>query len=432
MSLAGSMYTAANGISAHANAMNVVSDNIANVNTTGFKSGSALFEDVLASSGVSSAGNGIPNGQGSNLSSVQQDFSQGTLLPTGQSTDLSLEGNGFFIMSGEFLGESGSYYTRSGRFHVDETGNLVNPQGLAVQGYLANSDGVLETGLGSLQIGGVSLQPPQSTANVSASANLDSGAAIPTTWDLQNPGATSSFSTSVTVYDSRGENHNLDLYFSAAGSSTYNWYGVVDGAEIAGGTAGTNALVGSGTLTFNTNGSLATVTGNSLSVSFTDATPNQAIALDLGDPTGSGGTGIKGLTSYAGTSNLTMLEQDGFSQGALVGLSVTGDGVINGNFTNGKTRVLGQVAVASFASNAGLARIGDSMYAETAESGLAIIGNAATGGRGSVASGSLEQSNVNLAQEFINLMAYQRGFEANTRTVQVADQMMQELVNLGR
>jgi flagellar hook protein FlgE len=431
MSLAGAMYTAANGLTSHSDAMNVVSDNIANVNTTGFKAGSALFEDVIASASVSGTGS-IPQGQGSDIADVEQVFTQGTLLPTGRPTDLALEGNGFFVVSGSFQGEEGSYFTRSGRFHIDHDGDLVNPEGLALQGYTANRAGILETSLNNLHIGGVSLQPPNSTTSISCSANLDAEAPVQPTFDVDNPGETSTFSTSVAIYDSRGDSHNLDLYFSDSGPSSYNWYALVDGGQVASGTPGKNFLAGSGALTFNTDGSLNAATGTSLSFDFIGATPGQSITLSVGDPTSEGGTGVQGLTSYAGASNLTQMQQDGYSQGALLGVGISGDGLITGNFTNGKSRLLGQVAVASFINNGGLSRIGGSLYSQTGASGLAIIGDAATGGRGSIASGQLEQSNVNLSQEFINLMAYQRGFEANTRSIQTCDQMMQELVNLGR
>ncbi|KAK1548150.1 hypothetical protein Q3G72_007634 [Acer saccharum] len=437
MSLSGAMYTAANGLNSHSDAMTVVSDNIANVNTTGFKAGSALFEDIIASAVVSGTRQSIPEGQGSKVASVEQIFTQGTLLPTGRPTDLALEGDGFFVVSGSFEGENGSYYTRSGRFHIDNNGDLVNPEGLAVQGYLANSGGSLETNLSNLHIGGVTLQPPQSTSSIVAAANLNAEASIPPAFDVDNPGETSSFSTSVAIYDSRGDAHNLDLYFADSGTSSYNWFALCPGEDMTQGIAGKNYAIGSGSVTFNTDGSLNSTTGSQLTFDFVGATQGQIVDLDLGDPTSTGGTGVQGITSYAGVSNLTQMEQDGYGQGALLGLGVSGDGLITGSFTNGKTpngktRTLGQVAIASFINNGGLQRIGGSLYSQTGDSGLAIVGDPATGGRGSIAAGSLEQSNVNLSQEFINLMAYQRGFEANTRSIQTADQMMQELVNLGR
>ena len=430
MSLTTALFTAANGLNAHGEAVNVISDNIANISTTAFKSSQARFADVIASTvGDSST---ATQGQGAALSNTNTDYTQGTLLPTGVPTDLALQGNGFFIMKGSFGGSSGTYFSRNGGFGIDQNGYLTNPNELIVQGYPVDGNGLLQTEVTDLKLGSVSLIPPRVTTVIDCRANVDSGSAVVSTFSLTAPATTSTFGTSVTAFDSRGQERNVDLYFTNNGSSSFTWYAVVDGSEVTGGTAGTATQVGTGTLTFNTDGSLATQSGTSFSANFLNATPSQVINVNFGTPTSAGGTGTDGMTSYSGSSNITYIAQDGNAEGALLGISVSQDGSITGAFTNGQPRLLGRVALASFSDQQELTRMGGTLYTATQGSGLPAVGPPGVGGRGSVVSGSLEQSNVNLSNEFITLMTTQRGFESNTRSIRAADQMLQELVNLSR
>lgn len=432
MSILSSLYSAISGLGAHGKAMDVVGDNIANVNTIGFKSGRGRFEDVLGNT-VANASLVGAAGQGSRMAGVSQTFTQGALLGTGVATDLALEGDGFFIVNGNFQGVDGSFYTRAGQFHLDADGKLVNPQGLGVQGYAADARGVLSNQLGDLVIPPTAQVPPQATAAVSVAANLDAASTPPAAFDPLNAASTSNFSTSITVYDSLGAAHNVDIYFRNASPGTFEWHALVDGGELTGGTAGVPVEGASGTLTFTTNGALDTETTAASSFDFLGATPGQAMTFDFGDSiTTDGGTGLAGVTSYASPNTVTTLQQDGFSSGSLAGIAVGEDGTVVGTFTNGERRTLGEIAVARFRNNEGLARSGGSLYVATDASGVPLVGQAGTGGRGSIASESLEQSNVDLAQEFVNLIAYQRGFQANSRTVSTADEMLQELVNLKR
>jgi flagellar hook protein FlgE len=432
MSILSSMYSAAAGLGAHGDAIGVVGDNIANVNTIGFKASRGRFEDVLGSTVAGGALGNTP-GQGSRLAGIEQMFKQGALLGTGVATDLAIQGNGFFIVRGTFQGVDGTFYTRAGQFHLDANGQLVNPQGLMVQGYAADALGNIGSALTDLVIPPTASVPPRATTRADIAANLDAAATIPPAFDPANPTATSNFSTSTTVYDSLGESHNVDIYFRQSAAGTWEWHALVDGGELAGGTPGTATEIANGNLTFTTDGRLDTEVVNVSTADFVGATPGQSVAFDFGDSiTTDGGTGMQGSTGYASPFNVTSLNQDGYASGALAGITVAENGTITGTFTNGERRTLAQVAMARFRNEEGLLRAGAGLYVDSQASGQALIGAAGSGGRGSIASGSLEQSTVDLAQEFVNLIAYQRGFQANSRTVKTADEMLTELVNMTR
>lgn len=432
MSLLGSLFSAASGLGAHADAMDVIGDNIANVNTIGYKTARGRFEDVLGSTVASAPETGIA-GQGSRMSGVEQIFSQGTLLGTGNSTDLAIQGEGFFLVNGSLHGVNGAMYTRNGQFHLDANGVLTDANGLRVQGYAADGLGNISATLGDISVPPTAMAPPQITSSVAMAANLDGSSTIPPAWDPLNPGTTSNFSTSVTVYDSLGAAHNVDIYFRQSAPGAWEWHAMVDGGELTGGTAGVPTQCANGTLTFTTDGYLDTEATAASDFDFLNATQNQAVAFDFGDSiTTDAGTGQAGVTAYASPSAVSSITQDGFASGALAAFSVAEDGTVTGTFTNGDRRTIGQIAVARFRNNEGLVRAGSGCYVASNDSGLPLIGMANAGGRGSIAAGALEQSNVDLAQEFVNMIAVERGFQANSRTVQTADAMLTELVNIKR
>ena len=433
MSILKSMYSAASGLGAHGAAVDVVSDNIANLNTVGFKAGRGRFEDILGATVAQSRVAGS-SGLGTKLAGVDQMFTQGALLGTGLATDMAIQGDGFFLVRGNFDGINGDFYTRAGQFHLDPTGVLTNAQGLALQGYLADAQGNIGTGITDLVLPANNAVQPQATTRVDIAANIDSGAPIVGAFDVLDPATTSNFSTSVTVYDSLGGSHNVDVFFRRTGVGAWEWHGLVDGGELTGGTAGVPTEIANGNLTFNTNGQLDTETVNASSADFLGATPGQSITFDFGDSiTTDGGGGISGVTSYAVQSSVSSVVQDGFTSGALAGITIADDGSISGTFTNGQRRVLGQVALTRFRNNGGLVRAGAGLFvASDQDSGSPLIGAAGTGGRGSIVSEALESSNVDLAQEFVNLINFQRGFQANSRTVHTADEMLTEMVNLKR
>jgi flagellar hook protein FlgE len=426
MSIWTSLFSGSSGLGAHGDAISVVGDNIANTSTTGFRASRAGFEDVLGGT----APNGQRFGSGVRLASVDTMFGQGAIQNTGRPLDLALRGGGFFVVKGQHNGVDGSYYTRDGRFSIDNNGRLVNSQGLAVQGYLIDPTGAVSTQLGDMQIGGTS--PPNPTTQMNMSVNLDATSTPPAAWNIANAAGTSSFSTSTTVYDSLGNGHRVDVYFRAQGGGAWEWHAVVDGGELAGGTAGTPTEIASGALTFTTSGALQSQTTTMSSASFVGAQPNQAISFSFGDPIASGGTGMAGSTQFAGASTVKAQSQNGYSAGELLEVLVDQDGTITGRFSNGNSRAIAQVAVASFAAEEGLARAGAQLFMVTRDSGEALVGVAGTGGRGAISGGALEGSNVDLGSELVTLIAYQRAFQANARTVSTADEMLQEISNLKR
>ncbi len=425
------MYSGVSGLRAEGEALGVVGDNIANVNTVGFKAQRAVFQDVLGHSILAGTSSALP-GSGVRMGDVQQLFTQGNLTNTGVSTDVALNGDGFLVVGGTVDGITGNFYTRAGQLTIDNGGVLVNQQGLSVQGYLANADGTLQASISDLRVPTASLSP-FATTEIEVTANLDPRAEI-LTFDILQPDTTSNFSTSITVFDSLGTARTLDVYFNNAGGNLYNYTVVADGAELAGGTPGTDTIVGTGSLQFTTDGALDTATTPPPSLNFAGgATANQEIDLNFGDDiTTDGATGLGGTTQFASESAVSSQAQDGFASGEFSGLAIDGTGLVQGLYTNGQKIAIGRLAVAKFRSNDGLGRAGQNLWIETRESGTAALGAAGAGGRASVSSGALESSNVDLGEEFVGLIQHQRSFSANSKTITTADEMLQELINIKR
>ncbi|MEM6996154.1 MAG: flagellar hook-basal body complex protein, partial [Myxococcota bacterium] len=243
----------------------------------------------------------------------------------------------------------------------------------------------------------------------------------------------SNFSTSVTVNDSLGADHRIDLYFVSNGAGAWEWHAMADGGELTGGTPGVPTEIADGNLTFTTDGALDTETINATSADFLGATGSQAITFDFGDAiTTDGGTGLVGSTQYASSSSVDSLSQDGMAPGELIDIITAEDGTITGVYTNGQTQPMAKVAIAMFSAPGSLFRASDQLWSATRESGQVVMGEAGTGGRGAVAQGSLEGSNVDLGAELVTLIAYQRAFQANARTISTADEMLSEIANLKR
>lgn len=427
MSITRAMYAGVSGLSAQSDTLSIVGDNIANTNTIGFKRMRATFENVLGGA------IGAPDnaGAGVRLGRSQQIFAQGALINTGQATDAALSGDGFFVVNGTVSGVTGNFYTRAGQLTVRNDGVLVTPQGMAVQGYSPSAAGGFDSQVGTIKLSTAQLQP-KATATMRVTANLDAAATPPVAvFDPQNPGPTSNLSTSMTVYDSLGNSHAVDLYFTKTGNGAWTVHALAKGDELAGGPAGQNAEIATGQLTFNSAGALQDVQwAPSASVSFVGATPNQPIALDFGTTIAAGGTGLGGTTQFGSPSAVSAQSQDGYSSGDLAGVKIESDGTVSGVYSNGQTVAAGRMAIAKFASNDGLGRAGQNMWVATRESGDAAIGAAGEGGRGAIVAGALEQSNVDVAEQFVNLITHQRAFQANSKTITTADQMLQELMTL--
>jgi flagellar hook protein FlgE len=310
-------------------------------------------------------------------------------------------------------------------------GTLINSSGLTVQGYMVNPDGSFSSQLGDIKLPPAGL-PPHATNKLTITANLDAAATTPAApWDPQNPGNTSNLSTTMTTYDSLGNAHTLDVYFRKTAPGTWEYHALARGAEVAGGVAGTNVEVATGQMDFTTTGALQNVTSLAGgTVSFNGATPNQALNFDLGKPIAAGGTGLEGSTQFGAPSAIAAQSQDGYTSGNLAGVKVDGDGIVSGVYSNGQTAAAGRLAIAKFRANEGLGRAGQNLWVATEESGDAALGAVGSGGRGSVVSGALEQSNVDVAEQFVDLITHQRAFQANSKTITTADQMLQELMTI--
>jgi flagellar hook protein FlgE len=427
MSITNSLYIGISGLAAHGDAIGIVGDNIANASTVGFKRARASFSDLLGGElGAQRLGGGVRLGQSQTM------WDQGAITQTGNPLDVAISGGGMFVMKGNHAGRPGQFYTRDGRFQLDNKGFVVDQHGLRLQGYAIDAKGTRGVSPGDLALGGRQSPPvPSSLANMTL--NLDSSKAVPPPFDPADPQNTSTYATSITVTDSTGASRHVDLYFRNGGGSPATWevHAMADGGDLAGGTAGTPMEIGTGTLTFDTDGKLM-AQSMSITASFNGATPNQAINLDFGDDIASGGTGLGGTTSFASASTVSAADVDGRGAGNLTDISISDDGTIEGIFDNGERRKLAQVALADFASLEGLERAGDGLVVETTASGKALIDVAGAGGRGSLVSGALEASNVDLGTELVTLIAYQRAFQANAKTVTTADEMMNDVNNLKR
>jgi len=430
MSILRTLNTGATGLSANGEALGVVSDNIANANTIGFKRSRANFQDMVASAGKSEL-NQV--GAGSRVGQVEAMWKQGTLLSTEAATDLALSGEGFFVVNGTASGVSGNFYTRAGQFHLDKDGFVVNGDNLKLQGYGADPRGNILGTVGDLRIGPTAL-PATRTAGVKMGVNLSANNVSPPEWNPLEPSRTSNFSSTMTVYDSLGNGHQVTTYFrkTEADPKVWEWHAMVDGAEIQDGVKGEPTQGASGTLTFDTDGSLLRETREPSEWNFVGASAGQDIEFDFGTTKDEGGTGLDGTTNFASPSTTNSSSQDGYAAGSVTGININATGTITGVFTNGQRRTLGQVAVANFKSVDGLNRAGQGLWVQTEDSGEALLGAASTGGRGAVVSGSLEQSNVDIGREFVDLISFQRGFQANSKVIQTADEMYGELVNMKR
>ncbi|HZR84494.1 MAG TPA: flagellar hook protein FlgE [Candidatus Binatia bacterium] len=425
MAILGSLSIARSGLVATGEALGVTSNNIANVNTTAFKGGRSEFADLVAAHGSRGS-----EGIGTRLADVSTSFAQGGIESTGRATDLAIQGDGFFVVrNGEdFL------YTRAGNFHLDASQTLVTGRGDAVQGFELDASGQPIGAPVDIDFGGATSQP-QPTANVQLASNLDASAPLidggfdGTTFDTAY--ATSNFSVPARVYDSLGVGHTVTFFFTRTDANAWDVNVAVDAGE-AGGTAGEIQSIGTASLTFNPDGSLAGPDPTDLTVTFNGA-DEQTITVDFGTPNtdATPGAGLDGLTQFGSPSNASATA-DGFAAGQLATIAVDGDGVVTGVFDNGQTRQLYRVALADFPSTQGLVQLGDGLFQATSESGSAAISTAGAGGPGRIVGESIERSNVDLAQEFVDLISLQRSFQANARVITTGDAVLNELINIVR
>lgn len=555
MGLSTALFTGVSGLNINGTGLSVIGDNIANTNTTGFKSSRAAFGDILSSSlGGSSS---FQIGRGGALQAVQQQFTQGTLETTSSPLDLAIEGDGFFIVKDP---NGAQFYTRAGQFKLDKSGDIVNPEGNRLQGYLTQQGGVL----GTINVSSLN-SPANDTSAVTISANVSSGtnvrhvvtsgesfyldvtnnvfhaawnagATVPVTltaqagitgaalaadvetqlnaalglgagtitvgytasntftftvpagntlnlhfenaagtaeqllgfqssllsiaggggpvgsndtsaigFDPASPVNTSDFSTSITTYDSLGNSHLITVYFRKTGEAgpisfpasatgnRWDWYALVPSSDSS---SGSTYVAAHGVLEFDTTGKLVNDTqgaGWANDFDFSGGvTQDQQINFNFGTALNSGGSGLDGTTQFGTPNSVLFQSQDGYTAGSLQSLIVNQNGAMTGVFTNGQTQKVADVALARFIAPTELTKSGRNLYTESNGSGVPIIGTAGTSGRGRIFANSLEASNVDLADEFVKMIAMQRGFQANTKVITAADELLTELGNIKR
>jgi len=423
MGLSSSLYTGISGLQSNSEAMSVIGNNISNSNTVGFKSSSTLFSDLLSAS-ISSASGSSQVGRGTEISTVKTAFSQGTFQTTSSGTDLAIEGDGFFMVSASDSSEV--LYTRNGAFSFDASGYLVNAEGYRVQGKSYNADGTLSSGDPTdIQVDINSQIPAKMTEEVSLATNLNSGSEVVGPFDLTDPTNTSNYSTSTQVYDALGNTHLVTTYFTKTSDQNWEWHTAIDSSDLDASVAGSGDLteIGSGTLTFDSSGNLLTggtgITNAGALMWSNGADSSQQISFDFQ------------TTQYASSSVVISQTQDGYAPGEVVDIEITQEGEVLANYSNGESISVAMITLATFSNPEGLSKAGGSLYAATASSGQARVGTAGAS-QGSIFTNSLEQSNVDLAREFVDMITVQNGYSANSRVITTIDEMLQELINLKR
>ncbi|MDQ7007286.1 MAG: flagellar hook protein FlgE [Acidobacteriota bacterium] len=433
-------YTGLSGLRAHSAAINVIGNNLANVNTVGYKSGRASFADYFNVSSARLGGNGSTNqvGLGVGMIGVQQLFNQGALQPTEVETDLALQGNGFFYLK---TPDGMSTFSRAGNFSFNANGDLVDPNGNRVQGYIEkDSQGrIIPTGaIGDINIPVGMTAPPAVTSYFEPRFNLNSEAQVDDPNTAVDESEPFQFSVGTSVYDSRGVEHNLTIQFVPQDSDgdgrldQWSWEARVprEDLDITINPGDPDYyVVDSGTMTFDGDGKMVTPAGNiSLSIpAWASGASAQTVEWRLYDSQGSALA-----HSYAENSAVESIAQDGYGLGRLHSLSIGPDGLVSGVFTNGQTLELAQIAIASFNNPDGLFRRGDNTYLTSVGSGQPAIGTAQTGGRGAVVARALELSNVDITEQFTSLIVAERGYQSNSRVITTADEILQETLSIKR
>lgn len=436
-----SMYAAVSGLRNHQTRMDVIGNNIANVNTIGFKKSRVTFKDafsqVLKGASRPQGGLGGTNpmqvGMGMVLGSIDTIHSKGNAQSTDNMTDLAIDGNGFFILNS---GSGSIYYSRAGAFRFDREGNFTNPDGLKVQGWYLNEQGkrlrgpdddILDPAAPPTDLALIhQLAQPKATANVVLSGNLHDGTPVGQL-----------FSRSFTVYDQKGNDYDVQIQFSCLEANKWKW-SIPNENHAAKGEDNekpvelpTDPITG--VIEFNENGSLKGVSlGTDPPTEHITTVPLWFVAPDGGTTTQE--FDFSAITQYADPRGESVMgvQQDGYTYGNLEEIVVDDKGVISGSYSNGTSRPLLQVAIAAFTNPGGLIGLGNSLYALSNNSGDPQVNSPGMGMAGTVAPSSLEMSNVDLSEEFTDMIVTQRGFQANSRVITASDEMLQELVNMKR
>jgi flagellar hook protein FlgE len=444
-----SLYSGVSGLDANQEFIDTIGNDIANINTTGYKSNEVQFEDLLdqtitgATTPTSAEGGVNPTqvGLGVKVAGVEANFTQGTTEQTGNPLDLSIQGSGFFIADAN----KQTVYTQAGSLELDGSGNLVTPDGYLVQGWAAGAGGTINTSsaLSNLTIPSGTGISANATSSVTLGGNLaaQSGWTAPTSSSGTTSTTTQGASTSVTVYSANGTPESLDLNFEQAATlpsgapkgAASAW--TVEGALTAPGATPDYTKATNATLYFDGSGNFLGyadqkgTAGASGSTSFSLTVPDQTTGAASG-ATQSFTLALPTITANASADTASVLSQNGNAPGTLESYSIATNGMIEGVFSNGQTQDLGQIALANFSNPDGLLRAGDTNFIATANSGIPQVGQASTGALGTIEAGTLEASNVDLASEMTQLIEAERGFQANGSVITTSDTLLQDLIQL--
>ena len=404
--------TALSALNADSTAINVVGNNLANLNTTGFKASEVDFSNLMAEQIGTGSGNGQV-GLGVGQITAIQNFSQGSINTTNGALDAAIQGNGFFVVKDS---TNNQLYTRDGSFQLNSTGVLTTATGEFVQGWTATNGQVNTNGAtGNITVPVGSTIAPNATTTMSMSVNLNSATAVNGT-----------YSSPIQVYDSLGAAHTLTVTYTETAAGSWGYTVTVPAADLK---SGGNATVATGTLTFDSNGNLTSpaagapipVAIKGLADGATDMSINWNVYNSAGTPE---------MTQYAQASALSNPQQDGYAAGQVSKVSIQNGGLVVADYTNGQQVTLGQLAIASIANPTSLLQVGDNNLQASAATAQAALGAAGTGGNGSVQGGALEASTTDMAGEFTHLLSYERSYQAASRIITTSDQLTQETVNL--
>jgi flagellar hook protein FlgE len=408
----GSLYSGISGLKANTSAMAVIGDNIANVDTTGFKASRVSFANIFSASLSQTS---LQIGRGVTLNGVNPQWQAGSLENTNSATDLSINGSGLFLVDDPSNGST--YYSRAGQFEWDKNGRLVTPDGFIVQGYSIDPTTGNTGGIDNITLPNGTSQP-NPTQNISFGMNLNSDAAVGDT-----------FMSSITAYDSLGSEAILDIEFTRSATG-WDWVVAVDHKNPAASSASTGSIV------FDAAGNLnpaACVPPNAnpaiVLANVGPATSPMTITWNYLDAANASDGSI---TGYSSESSKTAQSQDGYPSGSLQSVAVDEDGYFTGVYSNGSMIPFAQIALADFPSYSGLAKQGSNLYAESLSSGQPLLGPPNTAGLGSIAPSTLEMSNVDLGTEFVEMITTQRAFQASSKVITTSDEILAELLSIKR
>lgn len=420
MSIYGAMFAGVSGLAAQSNALGMISDNIANVNTIGYKGTSARFSTL-----VTQAATQTTHTPGGVMSSPYSYINrQGLLQGTSSKTDLAVAGQGFFVVNESATPGFGDdyYFTRAGSFNPDQNGNLVNAAGYYLQGYDLRAtptpppSSSTFTGLATVNVANLS-------GSAEATSNIALGVNLPST-DIVG----ASHVVTAQVFDSLGNAHDMNITFTKTGTNTWDW--AASDPTLDGGATSSGTATGNGSITFDTDGTPLSFTPVAPSIAitgFTTGAGNSSIALDLGTV---GGT--DGLSQFAGNFTIGNIDQDGVRFGNYTGVVISEEGIVTALFDNGQRQDIYQLPIGMFRNPNGLEEKSGNVYLETDRSGNFQLSLAGNGGAGDVVPGALESSTVDLAEEFTKMIVTQRAYSANTKVITTADEMLDELIRVKR